>query len=77
MRSLTIRIDEQSDAALDYIRRQTGADKSRATREALVARAEELARDRLRQESAALRDDPADRAEMRSVAAEMAALNAW
>jgi predicted transcriptional regulator len=77
MRSLTIRIDDASDAALEYIQRQTGADKSRATREALVARAEQLTRERVRRESSALRDDPADRAEMRSVAAEMSTLNAW
>jgi ATPase subunit of ABC transporter with duplicated ATPase domains len=77
MSSLTIRTDPESEAALAYIQQETGADKSRATREALLAQARRLAAKRLREESSALRDDPADRAEMASVAAEMSALNAW
>jgi hypothetical protein len=77
MISLTIRADTKTEAALAYIQEVTGADKSRATREAIQAQAKRLASERLREESAALRDDPADRAEMALVAAEMSAVNAW
>jgi hypothetical protein len=77
MSSLTIRTDRESEAALAYIQEATGADKSRATRDALLARARSLAAERLREESAALRDDPSDRAEMAAITGEMSALNAW
>jgi hypothetical protein len=76
-RVLTIRSNDETDAALAYIQEQTGADKSRATRDALMAQAERLRRESLRRESAALRDDPGDRAEALALAERMAAVNAW
>ncbi|MDR1513995.1 MAG: hypothetical protein LBS56_11065 [Propionibacteriaceae bacterium] len=74
---LTIRSNDETDAALSYIQEQTGADKSRATREALLAQADRLRRESLRRESAAVRDDPRDRAEALALAEDMAAINAW
>ncbi|MDR2348348.1 MAG: hypothetical protein LBD90_07020 [Bifidobacteriaceae bacterium] len=76
-RVLTIRSNDQTDAALAYIQQQTGADKSSATRQALIAQADRLRRESLRRESAALRDDPQDRAETLALAEDMAAVNAW
>ncbi|MDR2114686.1 MAG: hypothetical protein LBO75_05345 [Bifidobacteriaceae bacterium] len=77
MGTLTIRTDAESEAALAYIRDHTGADKSKATRDALVAQAHRIEAEQLRAESAALRDDPADHAEMVAITAEMHAINAW
>jgi hypothetical protein len=70
-------LDAESSSALAYIQEHTGADKSESTRAALIAQSRRLQAQELRCESAALRDDPADRAEMLSLASDLADINAW
>ncbi|MDR1152125.1 MAG: hypothetical protein LBK72_06585 [Bifidobacteriaceae bacterium] len=77
MTSLTIRLDAEALSALTYIQERTGADKSESTRAALIARSRWLRAQDLRRESATLRDDPADRAEMLRLALDLAEVNAW
>lgn len=70
-RSLHIRLDSSSEAALDVIRAE-GLNDSAAVRAALrEAAARRRARSALRQEAARLAADPDDRAEMRAVREQM------
>lgn len=78
MATITFRTDEFVDEAL---RELTSDDRDRSTviREAILDAWRSRQRERLRQESMAIADDPADRAEIRAIMAEMEELapDAW
>jgi hypothetical protein len=77
MTTATYRSDPAVDRALAYLQERTGQSKSAITRDAILAAERAARRAALRAEAEALRADPADLAEARAVAAEMAAVNAW
>lgn len=73
-RSLHVRLDETSAAALDVVRAE-GLNDSQAVRASLrEAAARRRGRSALREEVRRLADDPADREEMRMVREQMAEL---
>jgi len=73
-RSLHVRLDDTSAAALDVVRAE-GLNDSQAVRAALrEAAARRRSRSALRDEVRRLADDPADREEMRMVREQMAEL---
>jgi hypothetical protein len=74
----TVRLDREAEAAADFLRSaMDGAPFSEIVRVALIETATSYRRAQLRAESAALRNNPADVAEMRQVAADLEALSAW
>ena len=74
----TLRIDPEIDRAISYLGEELGTDSfSIIARYALLEVADQRRRAALRAESEALRNDPADIAEMREVMADMEALSAW
>jgi Arc/MetJ-type ribon-helix-helix transcriptional regulator len=76
MATITIRTDPAVDEALDAL---TSGDKTRseAVREAILLAYREQRHARLRAEAEALRDDPADAAASRQLAADMESIRAW
>jgi hypothetical protein len=73
-RSLHVRLDDASAAALDVVRAE-GLNDSQAVRTALVeAAARRRSRMALREEVRRLAEDAADRSEMRAIRAQMADL---
>lgn len=76
MAVINFRTDELSQRALDELTAD-GSTVSTAIRQALVDAARLRRRERMRDESAALLDDDADRAESRAVLEEMDDLRAW
>lgn len=78
MTVLTIRTDSAVERALEYLlAERTGETKSDVVREAILEMEKAHRRARLREESAALRDDPDERAAAKATAVEMAKLSAW
>lgn len=76
MRSLTIRTDEEVEAALTALT-SDGRTRSEAVRSAILDAERSRRRAALRAEAEALRDDPDDVAASRALAAEMGAGRAW
>lgn len=76
MAVVNFRTDARSEAALAELMAD-GASASEAIRQALVDAVRLRRRERMRAESAALMNDPADRAESRRVLAAMDELRAW
>ncbi len=77
MSTLTIRADSAVERALEYLlAERAGETKSDVVRAAILELERATRRERLRQESAALRDDPHDRAAAKLLAAEMAQYSA-
>ena len=76
MASINFRTDEPAQRALDELTAD-GSTVSTAIRQALVDAARHQRRKKMRAESAALREDDADRAESRAVLEEMDHLRAW
>jgi hypothetical protein len=74
--SLTIRTDPEVERALESLTRE-GQSRSEAARAAILEAERAHRRARLRAEAEALRDDPADVAASRELAAEMDAIRAW
>lgn len=74
--TVTIRLDDDSQLALDVLTRD-GAPVSAVVRDALVAAARERARSALREEARTLADDEADRVEAAQVLRDMETLRAW
>ena len=78
MSVLTIRADSAVERALEYLLvERSGETKSDVVRAAILELERSTRRARLREESAALRDDPDDRAAAELLAAEMAEYSAW
>jgi predicted transcriptional regulator len=78
MTVLTIRADSAVQRALDYLLgERAGETKSEVVRAAILELERTTRRARLREESAALRDDPEYQAEVRAIQAEMEHLRAW
>ena len=78
MATLTIRADSAVERALEYLlAERAGETKSDVVRAAILELERATRRARLREESAALRDDPEDRAAAKLLAAEMAQYSAW
>ena len=73
---MNFRTDERSEAALAELM-SDGSSASEAIRQALVDAVRLRRRERMRAESEALLNDPADRAESKRVSAAMDALRAW
>ena len=73
---VNFRTDDRSEAALAELMAD-GASASEAIRQALVDAVRLRRRERMRAESAALMNDPADLAESRRVLAAMDELRAW
>ena len=76
MASINFRTDEPAQRALEELTAD-GSTVSAAIRQALVDAARHRRREKMRAESAALREDDADRAESRAVLEEMDHLRAW
>lgn len=76
MAVVNFRTDERSEEALAELM-SDGSSASEAIRQALVDAVRLRRRERLRAESEALMNDPADRAESRRVLAAMDELRAW
>lgn len=76
MSSLTIRTDPEVERALEALTSE-GMSRSEAARMAIVEAERAHRRARLRAEAESLRDDPADAAASRELAAEMDAIRAW
>ncbi|WP_448640482.1 hypothetical protein [Geodermatophilus sp. URMC 63] len=74
--TITFRPDDDARRALAVLT-QDGTPVSAAVRAALIAAARTAARDRLREEAAALAADEADRAEAVQVLRDMETLRAW
>jgi len=74
--SLTIRTDPEVERALESLTRE-GQSRSEVARAAILEAERAHRRARLRAEAEALRDDPADVAASRELAAEMDAIRAW
>jgi Arc/MetJ-type ribon-helix-helix transcriptional regulator len=78
MSVITVRMDSAVERALENLLAQrVGETRSDVIREAILALEKADRRARLREESARLDADPAERAAMKAMAAEMAKLNAW
>jgi Arc/MetJ-type ribon-helix-helix transcriptional regulator len=78
MGTLTIRTDSAVERALEYLlAERTGQSRSDVVRAAILELERADRRARLRAESAALRDDPEERAAAKAMAAELAAISAW
>ena len=78
MTVLTLRTDSAVERALEYLlAERAGETRSNVVREAILEMERAHRRARLREESAALRDDPGERAAAKAMAAEMAKLSAW
>lgn len=76
MATLTIRIDSDVERALAALT-SGGRSRSEVARAAILEAERALRRARLRAEAEQLRDDPADVAASRELAAEMDAVRAW
>lgn len=76
MAVVNFRTDERSDRALAELTAE-GATVSEAIRQALVDAVRLRRREKMREESRALANDPSDLAESRRVLAEMDELRAW
>ena len=77
MKTITIRLDDESEAALANLVVALGSDQSKVLRTLITdaERARVLAQ--ARAEAKALRDDPAYQAEVRALDAAMEPLSAW
>jgi Arc/MetJ-type ribon-helix-helix transcriptional regulator len=76
MATITFRSDDAVDKALEELM-SDGRDRSAVIREAILAAQHEAFRQRLREESLRVFNDPADRAEIRAIQEEMDELRAW
>lgn len=76
MATLTIRIDEDVQKALDALT-SDGRSRSEAARAAILDAERAQRRARLRAEAEALMNDPEDLAEVRAIQQEMDAVRAW
>lgn len=78
MTVLTIRADSAVERALEYLlAERAGETRSDIVRDAILELEKSHRRARLRAESAALREDAAEREAAKAMAAEMAKLSAW
>jgi Arc/MetJ-type ribon-helix-helix transcriptional regulator len=78
MTVLTVRVDSAVERALEYLLSQrAGETRSDVVREAILAAEKTARRARMREESAALRDDPEYQAEVKAVAADLDEIRAW
>jgi len=78
MTAMTIRTDSAVERALENLLAENpGQSRSEIVRTAILELEKAHRRARLREESVALRDDPAERAAAKAMAAEMAKLSAW
>jgi predicted transcriptional regulator len=78
MTTMTIRTDSAVERAVEFLLAQeVGQTRSDIVRTAVLELERARRRELLREESAALRDDPAERAAAQATAAEMAKLGAW
>lgn len=75
--TVTFRIDNELDDALTYLQQQHGVSRSQAIRDAIMQAEQHERQSRLREESAAVRDDPDDAAISRKILTEMNDLSAW
>ena len=76
MSTITVRTDEEVEAALDALTAD-GRSRSQAVRAAVLEAARARIRRQVEVESRALARDPDDLAEARAVQADMEALRAW
>lgn len=77
MSQLVVRIDPQTERALERLIELTGENKSEIVRRTIQEAEREAVLERVRQQAAEVRDDPEDRAEMLALADEMDSLRAW
>jgi len=74
---VTFRADEETIQAIRALQEDTGQSRSHIVRDAVLAARREARRAALRAEAEALREDPADRAEVRAILGEMGGGDAW
>jgi predicted transcriptional regulator len=77
MTTIAFRADEATERELDELAAAAGVDRSNAIRKAIHAAAERLHRDQLVAASDAIRNDPAEQAELRRIMAELDQISAW
>ncbi|WOQ16786.1 ribbon-helix-helix protein, CopG family [Raineyella sp. W15-4] len=77
MTQIVVRVDSDTDRALTHLVKLTGQSRSEVVREAIRAAEREAVLERVRKQALAVRDDPADRAQMLALAEEMESLRAW
>ena len=77
MSQIVLRSDPETDQALERLALVTGQSKSEAVRQAIRAAEREAVLAQMRRESLEIRDDPAERAELSAVAADLEQLRAW
>ncbi len=74
---VVIRLDPETRQALAHLEELTGQNRSDAVRGAIRAAERDAVLALVREQSAAVRDDPDDRTEMRAVADDLESLRAW
>lgn len=77
MGTLTIRTDPEVERALDALTEAAGQSRSEVVRVAILEAERARRRAALRAEAESLRDDDADVAKARALAAEMGEIGAW
>ena len=77
MTQIVIRADAETTRALEHLVQITGGTKSDVVRDAIRAAERDAVLRRVLEQSEAVRNDPADRAEMLAVAEDLEALRAW
>ncbi|QAY64303.1 ribbon-helix-helix protein, CopG family [Xylanimonas allomyrinae] len=78
MSQIVVRTDPETERALEHLVELTGRGRSEAVREAIRAAEREAVLARVERQAEAIRNDPADRAEMLAILADMeSADDAW
>jgi hypothetical protein len=77
MSQIALRSGPETDGALERLVQIMGTSKSEVVREAIRAAERQAVLAQMRQESLAIRDDPAGGAEIRAAAEGLEALRAW
>lgn len=77
MTQLAVRLDRQARAALEELVRRSGRSQSQLVRDAVIAYERQDLLARMRAESEAIRDDPAEQAESDQLLSELRDRRAW
>jgi predicted transcriptional regulator len=77
MSQLVVRTDDETDEALTHLVEWSGRTRSEAVRDAIRAAERDAVLARMRAQAETVRNDAADRAEMRAVALDMEPHRAW
>jgi len=77
MSQIVFRADDDTSAALAALMRMTGLSRSEVVRDAIRSAERAAVLARVREQAEAVRDDPADRAEMQAVQEDLEEFRAW